>query len=90
MNLKGGSKSEYDWDEYSSELEDDYEDDYEDGEEEETVVASAAVAATPVVAEVVNVKSDWSMGSDGYWWYHDKQTNEWWYKNAEGEIVKYS
>jgi hypothetical protein len=89
MTLKGGSKSEYDWDEYSSELEDDYEDDYED-DEEETVVASAAVAATPVVAEVVNVESDWSMGSDGYWWYHDKQTNEWWYKNAEGEIVKYS
>jgi hypothetical protein len=29
------------------------------------------------------------MGSDGYWWYHDKVTNEWWYKNAEGEIVQH-
>jgi len=29
------------------------------------------------------------MGSDGYWWYHDKEANEWWYKDANGDIVKH-
>ena len=34
-------------------------------------------------------ETDWVMGSDGYWWYHDKATNEWWYKDANGDIVKH-
>tara|TARA_B100001093_G_scaffold177219_1_gene169868 strand:- start:4957 stop:10080 length:5124 start_codon:yes stop_codon:yes gene_type:complete len=86
MTLRGGSKSEHDWDDYSSSFDDD-EDEYEfEPDVEDSLSEAASVAA----AQVVNAESDWSMGSDGYWWYHDKQTNEWWYKNAEGEIVKYS
>jgi hypothetical protein len=35
-------------------------------------------------------ESEWVKGSDGYWWYHDKDTDEWWYKNEDGEIVQFS
>ena len=40
-------------------------------------------------SQLNTVETDWVMGSDGYWWYHDKEANEWWYKNAEGEIVQH-
>ena len=93
--LNRGSKSEYDWDEYSSELE--YEDDEEaeDEDDEETLPEPAAetAAVTAAVSKDTpssnTVETDWVMGSDGYWWYHDKEANEWWYKNAEGEIVQH-
>ncbi len=87
MTVNQGSKVAYDWDEYSSELE----------EEEEVFSASAVAAETSAAVGVVaqdegadaGEETDWVMGSDGYWWYHDKATNEWWYKDADGEIVKH-
>ena len=91
MTLNRGSRSDSDWNEYSSEFED-----YEDDEDDEYLYESATVspiAAASVVAvetpEESVQETDWVMGSDGYWWYHDKVTNEWWYKNAEGEIVQH-
>ena len=75
MTVNSGSKISYDWDEYSSELEDDAEE----------FSAAAAVAETAAGDE----ETDWVMGSDGYWWYHDKEANEWWYKDANGDIVKH-
>ena len=96
-----GSRSEYDWDEYSSEI--DY-DDYDDYEEDDGAVASAASIIQPAVsvsaasaaltggteAAAAEEETDWVMGADGYWWYHDKDTNEWWYKDENGDIVKFS
>jgi hypothetical protein len=88
MTVNQGSKIAYDWDEYSSELE----------EEEEETFSAAAVAVTTSSASAdekggdgptAEEETDWVMGSDGYWWYHDKATNEWWYKDANGEIVKH-
>ncbi|MCH1422890.1 MAG: hypothetical protein L7U62_05310 [Candidatus Poseidoniaceae archaeon] len=90
MTLNRGSKAEYDWDEYSSELEDEYDDEDDDEDETtsmtETAVAAVAAQDTPSSS---TEQTDWVMGSDGYWWYHDKDANEWWYKNAEGEIVQH-
>lgn len=98
-----GSRSEYDWDEYSSEMEsDDYGDDEEDELPQKNIDAegiaptaslSAAAAALGIEskeAKAEEVDSDWVMGSDGYWWYHDKDSNEWWYKDDSGEIVKFN
>jgi hypothetical protein len=95
MTLNRGSKLEYDWDEYSSEFEDDEgEEEEEDDGENDSPDASSSLAVASVAAvdttEAVSVEeTDWVMGSDGYWWYHDKVTNEWWYKNTEGEIVQH-
>lgn len=92
MTLNRGSKSGSDWNEYSSEFEDydDDEDIYEDNYESATVssIAAESVVAVETPEESVQ-ETDWVMGSDGYWWYHDKVTNEWWYKNSEGEIVQH-
>ena len=82
-----GSKEHYDWDEYSSELEDDEDDEYED---EEQLTHAGAVAAVQSQAQEEVTENDWELGADGYWWYHDKVTDEWWYKDAEGEIVQFS
>ena len=104
-----GSRSEYDWDEYSSEIEDD-EYEYEDNNYSQSNVSdkeymagsiapsqslSAAASALGVSDSVesndnASEESEWVKGSDGYWWYHDKETNEWWYKNEDGEIVQFS
>jgi hypothetical protein len=90
MTVNQGSKSSYDWDEYSSEFEDD-EDDFDDEDDEITAPsAGEAVATAQASAASTNeAETDWVMGSDGYWWYHDKANNEWWYKDANGEIVKH-
>ena len=85
MTVNSGSKSDYDWDEYSSEFEDDYEDDYDDEDDDE---GYADVASTPLprllqpFSSAEDEETDWVVGADGYWWYHDKATNEWWYKDA--------
>ncbi|MGB1766522.1 MAG: hypothetical protein ACPHJE_03985, partial [Poseidonia sp.] len=91
MTVNSGSKVDYDWDEYSSEFEDD-----EDDDEAHIPAAASAVATTAATTSVAaetsastQEETDWVMGSDGYWWYHDKATNEWWYKDANGEIVKH-
>ena len=48
--------------------------------------AALGIASAETAAEE---ETDWVMGSDGYWWYHDKEANEWWYKDENGEIVKF-
>jgi len=98
-----GARSEYDWDEYSSEIEDDYyeEDDSADyaaepsqsGQEIQPASSLGAAAAALGVAETTSAaepETDWVMGADGYWWYHDKDTNEWWYKDENGDIVQFN
>ncbi len=96
MTLNRGSKLEYDWDEYSSEFEDDEseEEEEDDGKNDSpdasSSLAVASVAAVDTIEAVSVEETDWVMGSDGYWWYHDKVTNEWWYKNTEGEIVQHN
>ena len=94
MTVNSGSRSDYDWDEYSSEFEDDYEDDYDDEDDDEgyadvASTTAASAAATTAAASAEEEETDWVMGADGYWWYHDKATNEWWYKDANGDIVKH-
>ncbi|MEJ6715766.1 MAG: hypothetical protein QNL20_01665, partial [Euryarchaeota archaeon] len=64
-------------------------DDEDDSPDASPSVAVASVAAADTTAADSVEETDWVMGSDGYWWYHDKVTNEWWYKNAEGEIVQH-
>ena len=95
VTLNRGSRLEYDWDEYSSEFDDDDDDEFEYEYEDETLAPEPTPSAQTAVAAVTQTSSqtaeetDWVMGSDGYWWYHDKVANEWWYKNAEGEIVQH-
>ncbi len=91
MTLNRGAKSEYDWDEYSSEFDDD-EFEFEDPDEDLNVdipaQGASVAAASQSTSSSTTQETDWVMGSDGYWWYHDKAANEWWYKNADGEIVR--
>ncbi|MAF93105.1 hypothetical protein CMO85_00395, partial [Candidatus Woesearchaeota archaeon] len=90
MTLNSGSRADYDWDEYSSEFEDD--DEYEDDDDDLGGVGASSAASTAAAttsSSSQEEETDWVMGSDGYWWYHDKATNEWWYKDANGEIVKH-
>ena len=90
MTVNQGARSEFDWDEYSSEFEDDDDDDDDDFTPDNTAQAAAASAtASTETANGNEAETDWVMGSDGYWWYHDKATNEWWYKDANGDIVKH-
>ena len=90
MTVNQGSRSEFDWDEYSSEFEDDEDDEDEHDMTSTATTQTAAVAAASSESSAsTEAETDWVMGSDGYWWYHDKATNEWWYKDANGEIVKH-
>ncbi len=67
------------------------EDDEDDeSEDEEQLTHAGAVAAVQSQAQEEVTENDWELGADGYWWYHDKVTDEWWYKDAEGEIVQFS
>ena len=87
MTRRKGSKAEYDWDEYSSELEDD---EYEDEVAHLEATAAGAIASTADTdTNTDSEETDWVRGSDGYWWYHDKAANEWWYKDSEGNIVRH-
>jgi hypothetical protein len=96
MTRKRGSKAEYDWDEYSSELEHDeddeyeYDDEYDDDSSSPSIAeTTTAVAATATTQATQEEETDWVRGSDGYWWYHDKEANEWWYKDSQGNIVRH-
>ncbi len=89
MTVNQGSKIDYDWDEYSSELDDDDDDDDDDLSPVAAASATVASATSSDAATANDEETDWVMGSDGYWWYHDKATNEWWYKDANGDIVKH-
>ena len=54
-----------------------------------SVAAASSTLASATASATDENDTDWVMGADGYWWYHDKATNEWWYKDANGEIVKH-
>ena len=93
MTRKSGSKAEYDWDEYSSELEDENEDeddaDLLDSSANDSSVETTVVTAAAATQAADEEATDWVRGSDGYWWYHDKAANEWWYKDSQGNIVRH-
>ena len=85
-----GSKEAYDWDEYSSEYEEEEEYDPQHFEDMNQKVVPDIEHTEPVATDTTSVEeTDWVKGADGYWWYHDKATNEWWYKDADGNIVKH-
>ena len=66
MTLNRGAKSEYDWDEYSSEFDDD--DEYEDPGEDLNVdiptKGASVAAATQSTSSSTTQETDWVMGSD--------------------------
>ena len=99
--LGKGARSEYDWDEYSSDVDyDDYDDGYtvessapqtgQDIQPSSSLNAASAALGIASAETAAEEETDWVMGSDGYWWYHDKEANEWWYKDENGEIVKFN
>ena len=93
--VRRGSKSEYEWDEYSDYLdedEDDFVDDDADLNLDQPIAESSTEATTPaVVAATTTATSDdgWTQGSDGVWWWQNQQDGSWWYKDANGEILQY-
>jgi len=95
MTTNQGAKVAFDWDEFSSEIEDDHDDGGVDdlatradpSQTESPLTSSPGSPEMPTQAS--EPETDWVMGSDGYWWYHDKVTNEWWYKDADSNIVKH-
>ena len=87
--VRRGSRSEYEWDEYSDYLD---EDEYEDSDDEdEFSEESTTVAATESNSSSVESTSadGWTQGSDGVWWWQNQEDGSWWYKDANGEIVQY-
>ena len=93
--VRRGSKSEYEWDEYSDYLdedEDDFVDDDADLNLDQPIAESSTEATTPaMVAATTTATSDdgWTQGSDGVWWWQNQQDGSWWYKDANGEILQY-
>ena len=93
--VRRGSKSEYEWDEYSDYLdedEDDFVDDDADLNLDQPIAESSTEATTPaLVAATTTATSDdgWTQGSDGVWWWQNQQDGSWWYKDANGEILQY-
>ena len=93
--VRRGSKSEYEWDEYSDYLdedEDDFVDDDADLNLDQPIAESSTEATTPaVVAATTTATPDdgWTQGSDGVWWWQNQQDGSWWYKDANGEILQY-
>ncbi len=86
--VRRGSKSEYEWDEYSDYLDEDeeeYIDDDADLNLSEPIQESEPVAATTQTASA----DGWTQGSDGVWWWQNQQDGSWWYKDANGEILQY-
>ena len=86
--VRRGSKSEYEWDEYSDYLDEDEEEDIDDDADlnlSEPIQESEPVAATTQTASA----DGWTQGSDGVWWWQNQQDGSWWYKDANGEILQY-
>ena len=86
--VRRGSKSEYEWDEYSDYLDEDEEEDIDDDADlnlSEPIQESEPVAATTQTASA----NGWTQGSDGVWWWQNQQDGSWWYKDANGEILQY-
>ncbi len=85
--VRRGSKSEYEWDEYSDYLDEDEEDDYDDDADlnlNEPIQKTAPAATTQAAST-----DGWKQGSDGVWWWQNQDDGSWWYKDANGEILQY-
>jgi len=93
--VRRGSKSEYEWDEYSDYLdedEDDYVDDDADLKLDEPMTELSTETSTSTVAassSTVASTDGWTQGSDGVWWWQNQEDGSWWYKDANGEILQY-
>jgi hypothetical protein len=93
--VRRGSKSEYEWDEYSDYLdedEDDYVDDDADLNLDEPMTELSTETSTSTVAassSTVASTDGWTQGSDGVWWWQNQEDGSWWYKDANGEILQY-
>ena len=91
--VRRGSRSEYEWDEYSDYLDEDEEEFIDDDADlnlaepiqESAPAQTAAVATTGQAAST----DGWTQGSDGVWWWQNQQDGSWWYKDANGEILQY-
>ena len=93
--VRRGSKSEYEWDEYSDYV-DEEEDEYLEQESDSHVEKSNddITHAEPIPVEGGSTVSSsstngWKQGSDGVWWWQNPQDGSWWYKDANGEILQY-
>ncbi len=92
--IRRGSKSEYEWDEYSDYLDEDeeeYIDDNADLNLSEPIKENAPVetAAAQATVSTQATADGWTQGSDGVWWWQNQQDGSWWYKDANGEILQY-
>ncbi|MGB2048054.1 MAG: hypothetical protein ACPHWX_00320 [Candidatus Poseidoniaceae archaeon] len=93
--VRRGSKSEYEWDEYSDYLDEDEDDSFDDDADlnlDQPIVESSTEASTPAVAASTTTATSadgWTQGSDGVWWWQNQQDGSWWYKDANGEILQY-
>ena len=92
---EAGSDEDYDWEDYTDEVDEDMELEVEsDAKELPELEPEPIVQEQPQVVEESNKaeapKSDtgWFQGSDGRWWWHDKANNEWWYQDENGNQVK--
>lgn len=91
--VRRGSRSEYEWDEYSDYLDEDegdYVGDDADLNLTEPIQESAPVQAASTAATTQAASGDgWTQGSDGVWWWQNQQDGSWWYKDDNGEILQY-
>jgi len=86
--VRRGSKSEYEWDEYSDYLDEGDEEDIDD--DADLKLSEPIQESEPVVATTQTASADgWTQGSDGVWWWQNQQDGSWWYKDANGEILQY-
>lgn len=86
--VRRGSKSEYEWDEYSDYLDEDEEEDID--EDADLNLSEPIQESEPVAATTQTASADgWTQGSDGVWWWQNQKDGSWWYKDANGEILQY-
>ena len=93
--VRRGSKSEYEWDEYSDYLDEDEEDFIDEDADlkmdqkidQSTPIEAASTAAAASAQAASN--DGWTQGSDGVWWWQNQQDGSWWYKDDNGEILQY-
>ena len=91
-----GSDEEIDWEDYADEVDEEFENEISVAEDDavgEDLPQETSQEVKQSVNEIDNTQapqsdSGWFQGSDGRWWWHDKQNNEWWYQDENGNQVK--
>ena len=91
-----GSEEEIDWEDYADEVDEEFENEISVAEDDafaEDLPQETSQEVNQAVNEIDNTEapqsdSGWFQGSDGRWWWHDKQNNEWWYQDENGNQVK--